>query len=93
MLCAGLLAGADAAGLLVEADGLLVLAGADGFAVVVFVLLVTGLVSLVLSSVLLDNLDDDRIALLHLLQRIRHLPGDNRLTKILRKKRMQCIAE
>ena len=54
LLCAGLLAGADAAGLLVEADGLLVLAGADGFAVVVFVLLVTGLVSLVLSSVLLS---------------------------------------
>ena len=54
LLCAGLLAGADAAGLLVEADGLLVLAEADGFAVVVFVLLVTGLVSLVLSSVLLS---------------------------------------
>ena len=29
----------------------------------------------------------------HLLQRIRHLPGDDRLTKILREKRMQRIAE
>ena len=40
--------------MLVEADGLLVPAEPDGFAVVVFVLLVTGLVSVVLSSVLLS---------------------------------------